>query len=356
MRSTVKEIESRAPTAAVETPVTLVSGDLGSGKTTLINHLLRQPDMAGAAVIVNEFGDVGIDHHLVETVLGEAVLLNSGCLCCALRGDLVDTMGILAWRADRGELPAFDRLVIETSGLADPAPIVQTVMSAPTVADRFRLKTMVTTVDAVNGTRRIAESSDVRKQIALASRLLVTKTDLASSSAGDAIGRVLRDLNPAAEIRRVSHGRVDSDWILESGDYDPLAFTDGLTDAADQTVHEDVRTFCLTRETPLPWRAFSHWLDSITSLRGADLLRIKGIVNVRGKDTPAVVHGVQHLFHAPQFLPSWPDADRRTRIVCITRGITEADLSQALDAATGIPSPEPKQPDKIWNPVIRELR
>lgn len=335
-------------------PVTVVTGFLGSGKTTLLNRLVRQPDMAGAAVIINEFGDIGIDHLLVERIAGEAVLLDSGCLCCAVRGDLVDTMSRMAWQADHGELPAFDRLVVETTGLADPAPVLQTLMSDRVLTGRYRLTGMVTTIDAVNGAVQIAAHPEALKQVALASRLLVTKTDLVSPAALDGLERALRALNPSAPMQAVAHGEIGSDLVVGDHDYDPTAGDTAAWLGADEDhdhVHtqdhddpehahahahthtHDVVSFCLTRAEPVPWPALSDWLRSLTSLRGADLLRVKGIVNVAGQDLPVVLHGVQHIFHPPRQLARWPDRDRRTRIVCITRGLHEADVSNALDAA-----------------------
>jgi G3E family GTPase len=331
-------------------PVTVITGFLGSGKTTLLNRLVRQPDMAGAAVIINEFGDIGIDHLLVERIAGEAVLLDSGCLCCAVRGDLVDTMSRMAWQADHGELPAFDRLVVETTGLADPAPVLQTLMSDRVLTARYRLAGMVTTIDAVNGAVQIDAHAEALKQVALASRLLVTKTDLVSPAALDGLERALRALNPSAPMQAVAHGAIGSDLIIGDYDYDPSVAGDAAAWLGAGEYHDHIHTqdhahahahthdhnidsFCLTRTEPVPWGALSDWLRSLTSLRGADLLRVKGIVNVAGRDRPAVLHGVQHIFHAPRLLERWPDRDRRTRIVCITRGLREADVSNALDAA-----------------------
>lgn len=338
--------------ASAQVPVTVISGFLGSGKTTLLNHLLQQPDMAGAAVIINEFGEVGIDHLLVEQLPGDAVLLDSGCLCCAVRGDLIDTMSRMMWQADHGELPVFDRLVIETSGLADPAPVLQTIMTDPLLTRRYRLGAMVTVVDAVNGLAQIDSHDEALKQVVLASRLLVTKTDIASPETAGALKRRLTGLNPAAPVQTIDHGRIGSDILFADGDYDPaLAGDNAATWLGDSHIHghdaghddhdhdhdhvhaDDIGSCCITRDAPVPWRALDDWLTSLTSLRGADLLRVKGIVNVAGRDRPVVLHGVQHVFHPPCLLDAWPDDDRRSRIVCITRGLAEKDLSNALDAA-----------------------
>ena len=328
-------------------PVTVISGFLGAGKTTLLNRLLARPEMAGAAVIINEFGEVAIDHLLVEDMPGDAVLLESGCVCCAIRGDLVDTMGRMMWQADNGELPAFDRLVVETSGIADPAPVLQTVISDPMLTPRYKLNGLVTVADAVNGLAQIESFPEAEKQAALASRLLISKTDIAEPAAAEALRRRLRDLNAAAPIRDVVLGEIDCAEILGDADFDPAEAASNLAawlSVGAQVVdpHEDhrhrhhaVRSFSIVRETPLPWEDVCVWLDSVTSLRGADLLRVKGIVAVEGEDRPVIVHGVQHVFHPPRFLDAWPDTDRRSRIVCITRGIAEADMANALDAAVG---------------------
>ncbi len=331
-------------------PVTVVSGFLGAGKTTLLNRLLAQPAMAGAAVIINEFGEVAIDHLLVEDMPGDAVLLESGCVCCAIRGDLVDTMGRMMWQAENGELPAFDRLVVETSGISDPAPVLQTVMSDPMLTPLYKLNGLVTVVDAVNGLSQIENFPEAEKQAALASRLLISKTDIADPAALDALRRRLRSLNPAAPVRDVVLGAVDCAEILGDTDFDPgeaardpedwLSALTGEAGDHREHGHRDgnrhaVRSFCLVREAPLPWEGVRAWLDSVTTLRGADLLRVKGIIAVEGEERPVVLHGVQHVFHPPRFLDAWPGDDRRSRIVCIARGIAESDMANALDAAVG---------------------
>jgi G3E family GTPase len=328
-----------------QVPVTVISGFLGAGKTTLLNRALQRPDMSGAAVIINEFGDVGIDHLLVERLPGDAVLLDSGCLCCAVRGDLIDTMSRMMWQADHGELPVFDRLVIETSGLADPAPVLQTIMTDRLLTRRYRLGAMVTVVDAVNGLAQIDNNDEALKQVVLASRLLVTKTDIATPQMAAALERRLTGLNPAAPVQYVDHGRTGSDFLSADTDYDPrrageqtsswLGHTHihGHNHDHDHAHADDIGSCCITRDDPVPWQALEDWLTSLTSLRGADLLRVKGIVNVVERDRPVVLHGVQHVFHPPCLLDAWPDDDRRSRIVCITRGLAEKDMSNALDAA-----------------------
>ncbi len=327
--------------AAETIPVSVITGFLGSGKTTLLNHILKHPDMAETAVIVNEFGEIGIDHLLVETALEDAVLLRSGCVCCTIRGDLIDTLDLLRIRRGRGEIPAFRRVAIETTGLADPAPVLQTLMSAPTITAHYRLAGMVATVDAVNGLNQIEAHVEAKKQAVLAGRLLVTKGDIASTGALAALDKRLAQLNPTAARLRVDHGRIAPDAIFEDGRYDPASIPEDVSAwPAHEGDHEHghrhgagIQTFCLTRDGPIAWRALHAWLDSITSLRGADVLRIKGIVDLGDGGGPLVLHGVQHVFHAPRRLDRWPDEDRRSRIVCITNNIAEDDLAKALDAA-----------------------
>lgn len=332
-------------------PVTVLSGFLGSGKTTLLNRLLQQPGMNGAAVIINEFGEIGIDHLLVEQMPGDAVLLDSGCLCCAVRGDLVDTMSRMAWQAENGEIPVFNRVVIEASGVVDPAPILQTIMTDRLITSRYRLAAMVTTVDAVNGAAQLETSPEAIKQVALASRILVTKTDIAASEMVTKLESDLRTLNPNAPVDRVVDGEIDCADFLSDHDYDPDTatanignwvgdFPDDVSlnsnhdhDDHDHRHDHSVQSFCLTRDAPISWQALRDWLTSLTSLRGADLLRVKGIVNVAERDRPVVLHGVQHVFHPPGLLEDWPDDDRSTRLVCIVRGLKGRDLSNALDAA-----------------------
>jgi G3E family GTPase len=326
-------------------PVSVITGFLGSGKTTLLNRLLQQPAMRGAAVIVNEFGDIGIDHLLVESAIEDAVLLRSGCICCTVRGDLVDTLDSLRERRARGAIPAFDRVMVETTGLADPAPILQTLMSDATLTPHYRLGAVVATADAVNAPGQLDRFDEAIKQIALADRLVVTKTDLVPAAAAEAVIARLRTLNDAAPIIRLPDDAVTPDRLFDASLFDPRGqppdiarwlgpheHGHGHADHAHTGHDSAIRSFCLTRDAPVPWPAFKAWLESVVSLRGADLLRLKGIVNVAGEDRPVVVHGVQHVFHPPTRLPCWPDADRRTRLVFITRNIEPAPLERALAA------------------------
>lgn len=335
-------------------PVTVLTGFLGAGKTTILNGLLRQPGMEGAAVIINEYGEVGVDHLLVEKLPGDAVLLESGCLCCSLRGDLVDTMNILRLQAEAGDIPPFDRLLVETTGLADPAPILQTLMREKLLVAHYRLAGLVTAVDALNGADQLDTQPEAAKQAALASLILMTKTDLAAPRQAEALRARLTRINPDARILPAVNGDIAADAVFSAADYDPAGFsavpesgdTEGPGDRDDHAhghdhahgadhVHDDgIVTFCVERDAPLPWKAVRTWLGSLTTLRGADLLRVKGLADIEGYEGPVAIHGVQHIFHTPRELAQWPGNDRRTRIVCIVRGLDAASVGNALDAAT----------------------
>jgi len=334
-------------------PVFLITGFLGSGKTTLLNRLVRHPELADTAVIVNEFGEIGIDHLLVDSSFENTVLLASGCLCCTVRGDLVDTLGDLIAKREVGQVPAFARVVIETTGLADPAPVLQTLMSEPTVTARYSLAGVVTTVDAVHGSGQLDEHPEPVKQAAVADVVVMTKIDIAPPESVAALRARLHRISPAAPILEVVEGDVDPDRLFAGfGTADDLSMrldriegapANGATHdhlhqrgGLDVNRHDDrIAAVSVIRDQPLEWSAVRTWLQSIASLRGADLLRVKGIINVAGIDTPVVVHGVQHVFDPPRRLDRWPDADRRTRIVLIARDLDGAGLNAALDAAIG---------------------
>jgi G3E family GTPase len=329
-------------------PVTLLTGFLGSGKTTVLNHVLKQPDMAATAVIVNEFGEIGFDHLLVERSSEDVVLLNSGCLCCTVRGDIVDTLTNLFVDRVKGKVPFFTRAVIETTGLADPAPILHTLMTDPIVAARYMLDGVVTTVDAVNGDDTLDRQPEAVKQIAMADRLLLTKTDLADRLARQRIEARFKALNPSAPVVPVMQGAVDPALLFNIGFYDPAAKSVDvrrwLRDEAfesghghehpDVNRHDDhIRAFCITRELPISWATLSAWLDGLATMRGDNLLRLKAIVALSDHpDQPVVLHGVQHLFHPPVLLPQWPSEDRRTRMVFITRDLPREAIEATFDA------------------------
>jgi G3E family GTPase len=305
-----------------KTPVTLVTGFLGSGKTTLISRLLAHPGLGDTAVIVNELGQVGIDHHLLRRVDERTVLLDSGCVCCTLRGDLADELRDLDSRRTRGEIPNFRRVVVETTGLADPAPIAYTLAAEPVVRHHFVLDGIVATVDAVNG---LVEPESV-KQAAVADVLVVTKGDAADPGA---VKAELRSLNPAAEIVEASFGELDPGLLLDRPVRDPRELT-----LAEHEHAGEIRPFCLFLAAPLDWTAFGIWLTMLLQARGADLLRVKGLLNVGGAG-PLLLNGVQHVVHPPEHLDAWPDGDRRSRLVFIGRGLDPGLVERSLLAFNG---------------------
>ncbi|MBI3045878.1 MAG: GTP-binding protein [Betaproteobacteria bacterium] len=324
-------------------PVSIVTGFLGSGKTTLINRLLRRPEMNRVAVIVNELGEIGVDNDLVQVSSEQMMLLNNGCLCCVLRGDLQETLRELFIKRRNGEVIDFDRVVIETTGLADPAPVMQTLITDALLLDQYRLDCVVTLVDAVNAPGQLKQFSEPVKQVALADRLVVTKSDLVGEKQMGALTGRLHDINPHAPVRLALNGDIELSFLVGVG----LARVNARLEeverwlgAEEDSDHghrhdETVQTFVLRFERPMPWAAFTQCLEVLTALRGPDLLRVKGLVNVEGKAGPMVVQGVQHLFHPPLELAAWPGEDRCTRLVFITRGIprhTVSDLFAAIGA------------------------
>lgn len=323
------------------TPVSIITGFLGSGKTTLLNHLLQHPQMAGSAVIVNEFGEIGLDHLLIATPNENTVLLSSGCICCTVRGDLVDTLRDLDSRRRNGEVPAFDNVLIETTGLADPVPIIQTVVTDDLLATRFRLDSVITLVDGVNGMQQLDRQFEAVKQAAVADRLLLTKTDLASPDAVDELQQRLLQLNPAAQIHRVLHGRIAPQYLCGSGlavkaDHADIrrwlredAYGDAQTPVRRHAHDDHIRSFCVRLEQAVSAAGLTAWLTALASLRGARLLRVKGLLNVDGQ--PVAVHAVQTLIHEPLTLACWPDDERCSRLVFIVRDMTRADIEDTLD-------------------------
>jgi G3E family GTPase len=327
-------------------PVTVLTGFLGAGKTTLLNRLLKHPDMAGSAVLINEFGEIGLDHLLVEKLDEDTVLLNAGCLCCTIRGDLQRALRDLALKAEAGH--EIRRVLIETTGLADPAPILQTLMSDPVALRSFRLDGVVTVVDAVVGTATLDSQIEAVKQAAVADRLILSKTDIASPGQVSAFEARLHALNPGAPIRRVVAGDVAPNFLFGTGGFDPASKIADVTDwlAAEAAHHHHhghhhdrnrhdarIQAFGLTFAEPLPWEGLASWLEMLAITRGASVLRMKGILNLQGEDRPVVLHGVQHVFHPPERLHEWPaEHDRQSRLVFILRDLDRAVVEEGLAA------------------------
>jgi G3E family GTPase len=321
--------------------VLVITGFLGSGKTTLLRHLLGQREFSRTAVIINEFGEVGLDHELVEASADSFIELTTGCLCCKVRSDLVSTIEELLERRDRNEVPPFTRIVIETSGLADPAPILQTLIAEPGIAGRIALTGVVTTVDAVNGASTLDREYISVKQVALADRLILTKSDLAGAVQPRLLNR-LAELNAAAPVAFAHHGKVDL-RVFEGDALDararPLDIDSWLGGAAGSHPHlqerhdPEIQACAIVRDEPIRAVALTLFLETLAEHCGSGLLRLKGIVNITEcPDRPAVVHGVQHVFHPPVWLARWPSEDRRSRIVCITRHIPRRWIEVLLDA------------------------
>ncbi len=315
--------------SAERLPVSLVTGFLGSGKTTLLNRLLRRPEMADSAVIINEFGEIALDHLLVEPIAGEAVVLASGCLCCAVRGDLQDALRRLLVQRERGEVPAFSRVLIETSGLADPAPIVQLLLNNPLLGHDLRLDTIVATIDGFGGLGQLEGYAEALKQAAIADRLLVTKTDIAPAAEVEALIGTLRGINPGAAIETVVHGEIDPAGLFGAGLFEQRDPARWLNDRAfhDHRHTHGISAFSFVAERPLDWLALHRWLGDLRAAYGDRLLRVKGVLNVADEEGPVVIHGVQHVFHPPVALRQWPDGDRTSRLVMIVRDLDRETIA-----------------------------
>jgi G3E family GTPase len=309
----------------VKTPVVLVTGFLGSGKTTLISELLSRPELGETAVIVNELGEIGIDHHLLRRVDERTVLLSNGCVCCALRGDLADELRDLLDRRDAGEIPPFRRVVVETTGVADPTPIVNTLLTDPLVPHHYALDAVVATVDGVHG----LHGPESVKQVAAADTLVVTKPDLADPSELDALGQTLAALNPTAPTLRVAHGDVEPERLLGGSGRELERLVPLPVDDAAHT--HGIRAVSLVLDKEVDWTAFGIWLTMLLQARGTDVLRVKGLLDTGGPG-PLLVNCVQHAVHPPVHLDAWPDDDRRSRLVVIGRGFTGRELEASLQA------------------------
>jgi G3E family GTPase len=332
------------------TPVNVLTGFLGSGKTTLLQRLLRSPRMKRTAVLINEFGEISLDHLLVQQMDESVLVLQSGCICCSIRDDLKSALRGLLSRRERHVIPAFDRVVIETTGLADPGPILYTLLGEPVIRHHFQLGNVITTVDVVNAELHLSRNPEGIKQVAAADRLVLTKSDLAEPGQTAAVRDELARLNPSASLWDAAEDPVDVDFLLDmmpSGtSQGPARYrleervaqergsTAGKSTAPGELRrHTDsVSSFSLILDRPMDWTAFGVWLSLLLNRHGDDVLRVKGILCVEGTETPVFINGVQHIVHPPQHLERWPTEDHRSRIVFITRGIDRGRLRRSLEA------------------------
>ncbi|MEP9376259.1 GTP-binding protein [Aquabacter sp. CN5-332] len=351
-------------------PVTVLTGFLGAGKTTLLNRLLGDPALADTAVLINEFGEIGLDHLFVREVKDGVVLLASGCLCCTVRGDLVAALEDLLRGRDNNRLPPFNRVIVETTGLADPAPILFTLMSHPYLVLRYRLDGVVTVVDAVNGDATLDAQEEAVKQAAVADRIVLTKADL-MGDAPEALAHLkarLKRLAPAAPVLDAAIGEATAEALLKAGLYDPsrkipdvarwlaeervaAAETHG---GHDPNRHDDrIQAFTIATDAAVSASTLDMFLELLRATYGANLLRMKGIVKLADDPaSPLVLHGVQHVMHPPARLAEWPDDDERTRLVFIVRDLDPAVVRRLFAAFLGVPQIDTPDRDALTdNPL-----
>lgn len=332
-------------------PVTLLTGFLGSGKTTLLNHLLRHLPLT--AVVMNEFGEIGLDHQLLEETRGPLALLSGGCVCCQVQGALAPTLKNLYMARQKGDIPKYERIIIETTGIADPAPILDTLLNDRWLAKRHQLDGVVATVDAVLAEQQLDSYFEAVRQVAVADRLLITKSDLAGPELTEAARARVAALNPAAPIHVVLNGEIDPNRVIHVGLYDPdgkhpdvrrwlnaerykpaRVGALGGKNAAPELHDARIRAFSLSFDAPLDWTGVQSALEMLTAFRAQNLLRMKAIVNIRGEPGPVVLHAVQHVVYPPERLAAWPDADHGSRFVFIVSDLDEAFVHKLLNDFT----------------------
>ena len=339
-------------------PVTVITGFLGSGKTTLLSSILKKKEMQKTAVIINEFGEIGLDHALIEHTNKNIVELQSGCICCTIQGDLNKTLIDLFDKMMNGKVSSFNRILIETTGLANPVPIIHTLMSSIELIRIYSLDGVITVVDSINGEKTLDLHEESLKQLALAEKIILSKTDIVDKDEIKSLVFRIKEINPVSQIIFSKFGNIPLEEIFGLGAYDPYKKSADVKNwlAAekykDKKHHhhhdvnrhnENIRAFSMMSENPVNMIAFSFFRDMITAALGANLLRMKGIVNIAGEERPAVIHGVQHIFHPVQWLETWPDNDRRTKLVFITQNIKKEQIEDffrplmGLDTEKGLP-------------------
>ena len=339
-------------------PVTVITGFLGSGKTTLLSSILKKKEMQKTAVIINEFGEIGLDHALIEHTDENIVELQSGCICCTIQGDLNKTLIDLFDKMMNGKVSSFNRVLIETTGLANPVPIIHTLMSSIELIRIYSLDGVITVVDSINGEKTLDLHEESLKQLALAEKIILSKTDIVDKDEINSLIYRIKEINPVSQIVFSKFGNIPLEEIFGLGAYDPYKKSEDVKKwlAAekykDKKHHhhhdvnrhnENIRAFSMMSEKPVNMIAFSFFRDMITAALGANLLRMKGIVNIAGEERPAVIHGVQHIFHPVQWLEKWPDNDRRTKLVFITQNIKKEQIEDffrplmGLDKEKGLP-------------------
>ena len=334
-------------------PVNVLTGALGSGKTTLLKALLRAPRLTGTMVLVNELGEIGIDHHLVEHASESTLLLENGCVCCAMRDDLKTALKALHSRRARGEIPRYERVVVETTGIADPVPIAYTLLAEPVLQHHYRLGNVVTVVDAVNAAAQLDRFEESVKQVALADRLVVSKLDIAGPDALEALRARLAAFNPDAPMIAADSPDLDPVDLLiadihdrqsKSREVDRWMRSTADAAAAGDSHHQhptEITACCFTFDAVLDWTAFGVWMSMLLHRHGDRVLRMKGLLNVAGVPGPVLINGVQHLVHPPAHLEQWPDDDRRSRVVVISSGLDHDEIERSLHAFNAIANPAP---------------